>query len=473
VVSGAGSVQAGGGDDTIVLKGGVFATTIDGGTGRNELDAAGSKGGALMSFSYNADGRSGTVQGMNGASATIGTVWSPATDATTFKNIDILDTSGNLTSVVNWNTANHITINGNSGKQDFFFINGGGNHIDGRYVGSGETASSISNSFAILNYNKMTSGLNADFDSGRVSFADGRDQDTIANFSRFRGTASNDVIKGHVNQSDWIIASGGNDSIDAGGGTANTYAIDNDTINVHADFDTGVVLKYDGTGKLVGTDTVRNFQQYYGGSQSDWVHGKDGVDMVLNFGAGGNNSYVGNKANNSIDGGSGNTHLYYDGMAAPITVDLANGKVVKGDNGGTDTFKSVFEVVGTKGDDIFTFNSQADVTKAYLNGAGGNDVLQKSGTTANTYDLSSMLAKVSNITKIDFSASAAADKITVDFTNLLSRGNETLTLTTGSKDTITMTHNTALDGWTHTTSVTDGHTTDTYALGGHQLIWNH
>jgi hypothetical protein len=99
--------------------------------------------------------------------------------------------------------------------------------------------------------------------------------------------------------------------------------------------------------------------------------------------------------------------------------------------------------------------------------------LQKSGTTANTYDLSSMLAKVSNITKIDFSASAAADKITVDFTNLLSRGNETLTLTTGSKDTITMTHNTALDGWTHTTSVTDGHTTDTYALGGHQLIWNH
>jgi hypothetical protein len=160
-------------------------------------------------------------------------------------------------------------------------------------------------------------------------------------------------------------------------------------------------------------------------------------------------------------------------MTSPITVDLSGHTVAKGGNGGTDSFSAVANIIGTKGDDIFVFNAQTDVTSLGLNGNGGNDVLEKTSSTAGTFDLSTLLSKVTNIERIDFSTSSAADKITVDFTNLLSRGNETLTLSTSAKDTVTMTHNTAGDGWTQSTTTSGGHTTDTFTLGGHQLIWTH
>ncbi|WP_165092740.1 hypothetical protein [Caballeronia sp. SBC2] len=473
VVSNLVNISGGAGDDKVVMKGNPFASLIDGGGGHNELDATNVNGGKFTAFVLNADGRSGTVQGDNTADWTIGSVASGATGYATFKNIDVITTSNLMSNLVNWGAARHVTINGAANQQDYYFVNGGGNKIDGNYHDGGESILTQSASRAVISYNQTSTGLNADFDAGTVSFADGRDSDMLTNFSRFRGTGSDDVIKGHANQNDWIIASAGNDSIDARGGTANVYAIDNNTYHVTADFNAGVISKYDVNNKLVGTDTVTNFQQYYGGNQTDTVYAKNGLDMTFNLGTGGDNRFYTSNANNTIDGGSGNSHLYYTQLQAPIAVDLAAGQVVKSGGNGTDSFKNVFEIVGTTGDDTFTFATQADVTKSYLNGGGGQDVLQKAGTTAGTYDLPVMLARVSNITKIDFSASTAADKITIDFTSLLSRGNETLTLNTGSKDTITMTHNTALDGWTHTTSVTDGHTTDTYALGGHQLIWNH
>ena len=468
------NVQAGAGNDKIILTGPAFPTTIDGGGGRNELDATNATQytGKLIAYMLNADGRSGTLTGMNAADWTLGTASGSASSSMIFKNIDLLDTSNLANNLINWGTGNHVTINGST-NADYFFVNGGGNRIDGRYFGQGETAAAQSASRAIISYNKTSTGLDADFDAGTVSFADGRDSDTITNFSRFRGTTGNDVIKGHANQNDWIIASAGDDSIDAGGGNANVYAVDNNTYHVIADFNTGVISKYDGSNKLVGTDAVNNFQQYYGGNQTDTIYAKNGLDMSFNFGTGGDNRFYTSNANNTIDGGGGNTHLFYSELQAPITVDLTGGRVVKSGGNGTDSFKNIFDIVGTTGDDTFTFSTQADVTKSYLRGGGGQDVLQKTGSTAGTYDLPTMLAKMSDITKIDFSTSTAADKITIDFTSLLTRGNETLTLNTGSKDTITMTHNAELDGWTHTTTVTDGHTTDTYSLGGHQLIWNH
>jgi hypothetical protein len=452
----------------------VFATTIDGGSGRNELDASGATGGALMTITLNADGRSGTVQGMNSANATTGSVSSPATSATTFTNIDILDTSGLLNNVVNWGNAQGVTINGNSTKQDYFFVNGGGNHIDGRYTGSGESIYSQSGIFAQISYANMKIGLTANFDSGTVSFADGRASDSIVNFSRFQGSAGNDVITGHANQSDWITASGGNDSINAGGGTSNVYAVFDNTYRVYADFQTGTVLKYNSAGTIIGTDTVSNFQQFVGGNASgEVVHGKDGVNMTFWMGDAGTKTLLASYASNSISGGSSITTIDYTGMTSPITVDLSGHTVAKGGNGGTDSFSAVANIIGTKGDDIFVFNAQTDVTSLGLNGNGGNDVLEKTSSTAGTFDLSTLLSKVTNIERIDFSTSSAADKITVDFTNLLSRGNETLTLSTSAKDTVTMTHNTAGDGWTQSTTTSGGHTTDTFTLGGHQLIWTH
>jgi Ca2+-binding RTX toxin-like protein len=470
------NVLAGAGDDKIIFKGAPFPTTMDGGGGRNELDAstASMGGGKLLAYMIGADGRSGTIQGVSSADWVAGTVSGGVTSAATFKNIDVLGTSNLSPNLVNWGTASRITINGST-NMDYFFVNGGGNHINGGYSGAGETIAAQSNSRAMISYKAMKIGVNADFDSGIVSFADGRDNDTITNFSRFTGTTSNDVIYGHTNQNDWIAASSGDDVIDARGGTANVYSIDNGSYRVNADFDSGTILKYNATnGSLMGTDTVAHFQQYYGGNQNnDVVHGKNGVDMTFYMGSGGTKTLIASYGNNTIDGGGSTTTLTYEGMVAPVVINLTAGTVDKGVGAGVDTYKSISKVLGTAGDDIFTFNTQADVVKSSIDGAGGHDVLQKSGTAASTYDLTTMLAKVSNIEKIDFSTSTAADKITIDFANLATRGNETLTLTTGAKDTITMTNNTQLNGWTHTTSVTDGHTTDIYALGGHQLIWNH
>ncbi|KQR74691.1 hypothetical protein ASG35_18340 [Burkholderia sp. Leaf177] len=472
VVSNLVNISGGAGDDKIAIKGNPYASIIDGGGGRNELDATAVNGGAFTAFVLNPDGRSGTVQGDNTANWTTGTVANGATGYATFKNIDAIKTSNLMSNLVNWGTANHVTINGAANQQDYYFVNGGGNKIDGNYHGTGESIAAQSASRAVISYVKTTTGLNADFDAGTVSFTDGRESDTLTNFSRFRGTTGDDIIKGHANQSDWIIASDGSDSIDAGGGTSNVYAVADATLVVHADFDTGLVVKTVAGGALIGNDTIANFQQYSGGSQNnDWVHGKDGVDMTFSMGSAGTKTLMASNANNTIIGGGSTTTINYSNMDAPITVDLANGKVTKSTS--VDTYSAVSKVVGTTGDDVFTFNTQADVTKTSQDGGGGNDVLQKTGNTASTYDLTTMLAKVTNIQKIDFSTSTAADKITIDFTGLLTRGNETLTINTGSKDTISMSHNAALDGWTHTTSVSDGHTTDTYALGGHQLIWNH
>jgi hypothetical protein len=195
--------------------------------------------------------------------------------------------------------------------------------------------------------------------------------------------------------------------------------------------------------------------------------------MVLWMGGGGTKTLLASKASNTIDGGGSSTTVDYSGMTNTITVDLTGSKVAKGGANGTDSFVSIAKIIGTAGDDVFTFNTQADVTKMNLNGGGGNDTLNKVGAVNGTFDLNTMLSKVTSIQKIDFSTSTASDKISIDFTTLLTRGNETLTLNTTAKDTVMMAHNTELDGWTHTTESANGHTTDTYALGGHQLIWNH
>jgi hypothetical protein len=243
---------------------------------------------------------------------------------------------------------------------------------------------------------------------------------------------------------------------------------------VNADFQTGTIRKYNTSGTLLGTDTVKNFQQYVGGNQNgDIVHGKDGVDMTFWMGSGGTKTLIASNGNDTISGGGSSTTVDYTGMTSPIKVDLSAHTVTKGGTSGTDSFSSVANILGTRGDDTFVFNTQADVTGLSLNGNGGNDVLDKTSSSAGTFDLTTMLARVTNIAKIDFSTSSAADKVTVDFSNLLSRGNETLTLSTGAKDTVTMTHNNTSDGWTHTTTTGDGHTTDTFTQGGHQLIWNH
>jgi hypothetical protein len=472
-LSGGGTIDAGAGDDRIVIKGVLDGTLVDGGTGRNELDMSGAKGGNLLSYTINADGRSGSVQAMNGANWFGGTVSSPVGGIVAYKNIDVLDSSTQMNNMVNWGSANHITYNGSASTLDYLFVNGGGNHINGGYTGAGESISAQNGTRASISYAQMSVGVNANLETGVVTFADGRDADSIKNFSRFMGTQGNDVIKGHANASDWINSSNGNDIIDAGGGSTNVYSMYGD-FTTNADFNTGVIQKYTSTGVKVGTDMVSGFQQYNGGQYNgDIVHGKDGVNMVFWMGNGGTKTLLASKASNSIDGGTSSTTVDYSGMTSYITVDLTGNKVAKGGANGTDSFVNVAKIIGTAGDDVFTFNTQADVTKMGLSGGGGNDTLNKVGSVNGTFDLNAMLSKVTSIQKIDFSTSGAYDMISIDFTTLLSRGNETLTLNTTAKDTVIMVHNTAMDGWTHTTDTTSGHTTDTYALGGHQLIWNH
>jgi Ca2+-binding RTX toxin-like protein len=473
-VSGPVNILAGSGNDKIIFTGPPHPTTIDGGGGRNELDATNAtSSGAVLSYTFNADGRSGTMTGMNGVDWIKGTVWAQQTSIMAFKNIDVIDGSAQTKSMLNWGSANHITYKGAANTQDYLFVNGGGNRIDGGYTGAGESIPGQQANRVSISYAPTSAGIIANLETGVVSFADGRDADSIKNFSRFVGTQGDDIIKGHANVSDWINASSGNDIIDAGGGTTNVYSMYGD-FTTNADFNTGVIQKYTSTGVKIGTDMVTGFQQYNGGEYNgDIVHGKDGVNMLFWMGNGGTKTLLASKASNNIDGGSSSTTVDYSGMTKYITVDLTGNKVTKGGSDGTDTFANIAKIVGTAGDDVFTFNTQADVIKMNLNGGGGNDTLNKVGSANGTFDLNAMLSKVTSIQKIDFSTSTASDKISIDFTALLARGNETLTLNTTAKDTVMMAHNTAMDGWTHTTESNGGQTTDTYALGGHQLIWNH
>ena len=175
-----------------------------------------------------------------------------------------------------------------------------------------------------------------------IKFAGGTvwDRAAISHAAGFiLGTEGDDVLIGS-SHSNVINALGGNDTVDGAGSD---------------DFIDGGA----------GADIIR------GGDGDDQIKGGEGADAL--YGDAGNDAFyvVAGEGGDTIDGGGGFDYLEFDGVAAPIFVDLGQG-IITGDDIGTITVANVEVVSAGLGDDALTGGAADEV----LLGSDGNDTLR-------------------------------------------------------------------------------------------------
>ncbi|MDV3456863.1 M10 family metallopeptidase C-terminal domain-containing protein [Sphingomonas sp. HF-S4] len=104
------------------------------------------------------------------------------------------------------------------------------------------------------------------------------------------------------------------------------------------------------------------------------LYNNDGRSLIENAKGGiGNDIFVGNVANNILDGGAGSdTVIFTNTTGITVTLNDTNADVIVIHDGETDTLRSIENIGGTSGNDNITGNSQANVL---VGGSGGADVL--------------------------------------------------------------------------------------------------
>jgi len=123
------------------------------------------------------------------------------------------------------------------------------------------------------------------------------------------------------------------------------------------------------------------------------LYNNDTRSLIENAkGGDGNDIFVGNTANNILDGGAGSdTVIFTNPTGITVTLNDTNADVIVTHDGETDTLRSIENIGGTSGNDTLTGNSQANILVGaggadVLTGLGGNDRLIGGGfTTTTTY----------------------------------------------------------------------------------------
>ncbi|NIJ20310.1 Ca2+-binding RTX toxin-like protein [Sphingomonas naasensis] len=104
------------------------------------------------------------------------------------------------------------------------------------------------------------------------------------------------------------------------------------------------------------------------------LYNNDSRSLIENAKGGvGNDIFVGNTANNILDGGAGSdTVIFTNTTGISVTLNDTNADVIVTHDGETDTLRSIENIGGTSGNDTLTGNSQANIL---VGGSGGADVL--------------------------------------------------------------------------------------------------
>ncbi|MEA1071104.1 M10 family metallopeptidase [Sphingomonas sp. LY160] len=104
------------------------------------------------------------------------------------------------------------------------------------------------------------------------------------------------------------------------------------------------------------------------------LYNNDTRSLIENVkGGAGNDIFVGNMANNTLDGGAGSDTVIFTGTTGvTVTLNDTGADVIVEHDGETDTLRSIENIGGTSGDDKLTGNSQNNVL---IGGSGGADTL--------------------------------------------------------------------------------------------------
>ncbi|MBA4802329.1 MAG: hypothetical protein H2040_10745 [Euryhalocaulis sp.] len=222
------------------------------------------------------------------------------------------------------------------------------------------------------------------------------------------GGAGDDRIVGRLGD-DFIEGGAGADNINGGGGSDTvSYASSSAAVDVR------LFRATTQTGGDAEGDLLRNVENIIGSDFNDVLQGDNGIDSVLEGGAGndalrtydgndvlnggdGNDSLRGGAGDDSFIGGDGNDQVVFTGNRADYTIDFEAGTITDnnaadGDDG-SDTFTDIETLVfadqtvntgdgpvATEGDDHLVGDESDDVIDGlggddFINGNAGNDTL--------------------------------------------------------------------------------------------------
>ena len=177
------------------------------------------------------------------------------------------------------------------------------------------------------------------------------------------GNDANNQLRGSA-QADYILALGGDDGLDGGGGNdfidggasqyGDTVFFSGATVGVNVNLTIG--RAEDGQG---GVDTIQNIEHVTGTPYGDTLIGNSSRNF---FQPGSGNDYV--------DGGAGDDVVMYEDAGAAINVNLITG-VATGQTIGADTLLSIEALHGSKYSDVIQLGNSG----GYVFARGGDDTI--------------------------------------------------------------------------------------------------
>lgn len=195
------------------------------------------------------------------------------------------------------------------------------------------------------------------------------------------GLAGNDVLVGGGGNDTLVGADGndtsdggpGNDTLDGGTGT-NTASYTSTGSAVTVNLGTSVAQNTGGA----GTDRLLSITNVTGSAFNDRLTGNNANNVLL--GLGGNDTLTGGPGNDTLDGGPGTDTASYSSASSGVTVNLATTSAQNTGGAGTDTLRTVENLVGTSAKDRLTGNGAANKLTGggsadRLAGAAGSDTL--------------------------------------------------------------------------------------------------
>ena len=298
---------------------------------------------------------------------------------------------------------NHIHVENRGTGDSYFYINGGGNYIDG---GSKTTL--------YYNNNTKSNGIIANLETGTIQFNDGRDRDTVKNVFNIAGTDQDDTIIGNSGHANVFYVTKGNDHYDGVSLEGNTLYNNSGCSDI--DVGAGTVTKYNGQSTTVsGHDTFEHVQKFeYEGNfsaGSNKIKESDSgkFEFVLNSSShfrvfchdGSDNSFISHGANASKD-----IVFDYSNISGGINSDILDDKTANilksGTKKDTMSIDHGLHIVGSHNSDVFTIHNLHVLDSMTIDGGGGYDSLfVKSSDDIVNFD---NLKQITNIENIDITS---------------------------------------------------------------------
>jgi len=314
--------------------------------------------------------------------------------------VDTLNAIENITGGSNSDTligdANANTLSGGLGDDTLF----GGAGADKLIGGDGSDTVSYDGDVSAINISlKTNQGIDG---SG--------DTDSYNSIENVIGTSYDDTIEGD-SSNNTLDGNTGKDAISY----ANSTNVSGVTVNLGTQTASGVDE---------GTDTILNFEDILGGSGNDTLIGDGGTNTIT--GGSGNDTLDGAAGSDKLVGGLGSDTASYENEGSLVNINLRAGTGTDS-SGGTDSYDSIENVIGSDYDDTIEGNTANNV----LQGGLGNDTLTfenaLSGVTVNLgtttqqntgSDGQDTISGFENLT-----GSSSADNLTGDDNTNIIRGN--------------------------------------------------